>query len=164
MKLKFLLLLIPVLWSCKQDLADKKPEKAVQEFINGLKKGGYKDFRLPEFDSRHIPELLKYGDDYTIITQFPRNSISSAWVPEVYLGTYVLWTIESIRVRTANDRFISPGGFPSLNPYLWKKTTERGPMILSKEAQKIALEAYRTWWTQGGPFSHNPLAETDYEW
>lgn len=163
MKLKFLLLLTIAFCGCKQDLPDKEPGKAVAEFVRQLKKGSYKEYSLPEFEARHIPELLKYSNDTSIISQFPRNGLSSAWIPEVYLGTYILWNIESIRARAINSKFLTPGGFPSLNPYL-RERTPGGTIINLKEAQKVAYDAYHLWWKQGGAFDNDPLAGTDYEW
>lgn len=164
MKLKLLLLLVLGLCACKQNLLDKESGKAVEEFVKQLKKGSYKEYGLPEFESKHIPELLKYSNDTSIITQFPRNGISSAWFPEVYLGTYILWNIESVRARAINSKFLTPGGFPSLNPHLGKRTPDETWTTLSKEAQKIASDAYHLWWKQGGAFDSDPLATTDYEW
>ncbi len=168
MKLKYLILLILGLSGCKQELKDKEPEKAVKQFVQQLKRATYKEYGLPEFEPRHIPELLKYSNDTTVITQFPRNGISSAWIPEVYLGTYVLWNIESVRARAASSQFLVPGGFPSLNPFLRSKTREDVHLILSKEAQKAASDAYAVWWNRYLPFDQlkniDPLASTDYEW
>ncbi len=163
MKLKLILLLALGLCACKQDLIDKESGKAVEEFVRQLKKGSYKEYGLPEFESKHIPELLKYSNDTSIITQFPRNGLSSAWIPEVYLGTYILWNIESVRARAINSKFLTPGGFPSLNPYLGE-SPPGGTIINLTEAQKVASDAYHSWWKQGGTFDSDPLADTGYEW
>lgn len=163
MKLKLVLLLVLGLSACKQDLIDKEPGKAVEEFVRQLKNGSYKEYSLPEFESRHIPELLKYSNDISIITQFPRNGVSSAWIPEVYLGTYILWNIEAVRARAINSKFLTPGGFPSLNPYLAERTPG-GTIINLKEAQKVASDAYHSWWKKGGISEGDPLEGTDYEW
>jgi len=164
MKLKFLLLLIPVLLSCKKDQVDKGTVKSVKEFAEMLKQGSYKGFLLPEFDAEDIPELLKYSNDTSIITQFPRNSISSAWVSEVYLGTYMLWNIESIRARSIKSELLSPGGFPSRNPYLRDKTAQPSPLKPSVEAQSVASAAYYSWWHKNPSMDSDPLAGTHYEW
>lgn len=168
MKLKFLILLILGLSGCKQELKDKDPGKAVKQFVQQLKQGTYKEYGLPEFEPRHIPDLLQYSNDTTVITEFPRNGISSAWIPEVYLGTYILWTVESVRARAIHSRFLVPGGFPSLNPFLRNKIQEDAHLILSKEAQKAASDAYTLWWNRNLPFDQlkniDPLAATDYEW
>src|ERR1035437_7870313 len=79
----------------------------VDRYIELLKASQYDSINLPAFTYLNIPALLVYRNETQLITNFPRNGISSMLVPDCKLGMYVLWTIESIRaVAIQSDRLI----------------------------------------------------------
>lgn len=162
MKSKFLILFILGLWGCKQEPVEKDP--VVKEFVDQLKQGTYTGFVLPKFEVRHIPELLQYRNDLTLITSFPGNPVSSAYIREVYLGTYILWNIEAIRARAVGSETLMLESFPSRNPYLRDKTAPPSPLKSSVEAQSVASAAYYSWWHKNQSMDNDPLADTHYEW
>jgi hypothetical protein len=138
---------------------------SVRAYINLLKTGSYDYMDLPPFDSRDIPELLWYASDDFILKSYPPNPISSFYSEDCILGVYVLWTIESIRKSSIEEKapFMR---FPSLNPILALKVPGDTPVDPVK-AHKEAVKAYADWWNSGD-FEQikntNPLESTDYFW
>lgn len=165
---KFILLVILIGFvGCeKSDAADISVEKYVQQ----LKDGKYNAEELPKFTYKDIPKLLKYRNETQMIKKFPRNPMSSLYFAECKFGTYILWTIESIRVASI-DKKSPTHRFPSLNPKLslkeWNEHSfESGDDI----ALEIAAKAYYDWWenNKNKDFNSfkdiNPLETTKYRW
>lgn len=106
--------------------SDKKP--SVETYLSQLKSNTYNSSELPAFEPGDIPCLLRYCSDTQRIHVFPHNPISSLIGPDCRLGMIVLWTIESIRV-TAIDSGIHIGRFPSQNPILAKRNSEKLELV-----------------------------------
>ncbi len=155
--------------SCSKSEKDLSPANEVKTYIQQLKNGEYIASSLPAFQAAHIPELLKYSDDFQIITNFPHNPISSFYAPECTLGIYALWTIESIRVVSlGSDNVVA--GFPSLNPLIYDQNTGIILQKVDTSSQQIVADSYKQWWIKnlGRSFntfnSTNPLQFTPYQW
>jgi hypothetical protein len=141
----------------------------VEKYIELLKKGEYKFLKLPPFTDEDIPVLLQYRNENQVITNFPRNMISSLMMPECKLGMYVLWTIESIRTDLIKTEHVL-GSFPSQNPVLGLRNSEGIELVNTDESHAVAAKAYFDWWNENkhknfDEFKNiDPLAETDYRW
>ncbi|MRS01885.1 DUF4943 domain-containing protein [bacterium] len=159
----FLVIVLIAFPGCERD--SDSPE--VETFINQLISGQYESYELPDFSTEDIPSLLKYRNETTLITDFPRNPISSFWQPECKLGMMVLWTIESIRAEE-NGTANLIGRFPSQNPILALRDAPELHMVFSDQCQIEAARAYNDWWNSFHPFKDkikiDPLAKTDYRW
>lgn len=145
---------------------EKQNSQEVEDYVALLKSGQYDSFNLPEFKSSDIPTLLKFVNDTTSITKFPRNGISSYMQLECNLGMIVLWTIESIRAfEIESDRLI--GRFPSQNPILALRDTP-SEWVFDTASQLVAAKAYNDWWHSNHIFKDkmkiDPLKDTPYKW
>lgn len=164
----FISLLFSLL-DCYKDEVDDIKNINVEEFIELLKKGEYKFLKLPPFTAEDIPVLLQYRNENQVITNFPRNMISSLMMPECKLGMYVLWTIEAIRTDLIKTEHVL-GSFPSQNPVLGLRYSEELQLVTSEKSHAIAAKAYFDWWNENKhkdfeEFKNiDPLAETDYRW
>ena len=113
--------------------------------------------------------MLEYRHETQIITDFPRNPISSYYGPDCTLGMYVLWTIESIRARSINSEY-QVRGFPSQNPILEQKDADDLQLVSAELYHEPVAEAYYDWWEKNqqkhfDDFNHiDPLAELDVKW
>ncbi len=112
----------------------------VKRYVELLKEGKYNSMDLPSFTYNDIPALLKYSNEFQIITDFPVNGISSMIMPECSLGMYVLWTIESIRAMAIDSEYLI-GRFPSQNPIVQKREDESN-VERGSEIQLIVSKAY----------------------
>ncbi len=140
----------------------------VESFVSQLKNENYSSIFLPDFDARHIPFLLEYIDQDQKIYTFPVNPLSSFKQDECQLGIFVMWVIESIRLRAIEMRPAKIEWYPSNNPMIqryirpdfWKANT-RGIHI-------TASKAYKQWWeaakTPEEKFAENPLQGTKLSW
>ncbi len=167
-----------------------KSNKLCSDSTYGCTSSGW--ISLPAFTFEDIDELLNYRNDTAIIANFPRNTLSSR-IPfrwEKYeVRMIILWTIESIRVVTVNNRVVEVGRFPSLNPNMVYRvlpkdfnlhydTTRQNPIKFynrwwredkDKEWQTVS-DAYYTWWIQNKDkdlsetMSIYPLQNTNYGW
>jgi hypothetical protein len=146
---------------------EKASNYNVDEYISQLKSGQYTSFELPALKPSDIPALLNYRNDTRIITNFPRNGISSMAVPECKLGIYILWTIESIRAVQINSEKLV-GRFPSLNPILVLNNASQMELVYDNESHMEAAKAYYEWWYSAYLLSDkmriNPLKSTGYKW
>ena len=166
MKTKSILLVLSLLLisiSCEKQNTNNSE---VESYISLLKSGQYDSYNLPEFQPSEIPTLLKYINDTTSITKFPRNGISSYMQLKCKLGMVVLWTIESIRaVEIHSDRLV--GRFPSQNPILALRETP-SKWLFDDESHKTAAKAYYDWWHSVHIFKDkmniDPLKDTPYAW
>jgi hypothetical protein len=138
----------------------------VEDYIDQLINGQVESYELPAFTSSDIPYLLRYRNETTLITDFPRNPISSFWQNECKLGMYVLWTIESIRAVETNSDYLI-GRFPSQNPVLALRDAPELHMVFTDESHSVAAKAYLKWWnsfTIGDKMKIDPLKDTRYRW
>lgn len=166
MKTKSILLVLSLLLisiSCEKQNTNNTE---VESYISLLKSGQYDSYNLPEFQPSEIPTLLKYINDTTSITKFPRNGISSYMQLKCKLGMVVLWTIESIRaVEIHSDRLV--GRFPSQNPILAFRDT-LSKWSFDDKSHLIAAKAYDDWWHSIHIFKDkmniDPLKDTPYTW
>ena len=170
LKLFFVLIPMVAFISC-----EKKDDRiSVEKYVRLLKTNKYKNAKLPAFTLEDISELLRYRNEKDVITNFPRNGLSSAFHVEVELGIYILWTIESIRMSsiTGYTRI-----FPSLEPFLIPRNPEDfelgyDPVAHQQEAHQTASNAYYNWWTSSYVSSLSfdlyiqidPLKDTKYKW
>ena len=146
---------------------EKNTNLGVKEYIDQLASNQYTSHELPDFQPSDIPALLNYSNDTRVITNFPRNGISSLWAPECKLGMFVLWTIESIRAVEINSEFLV-GRFPSQNPILALRNASELELVFDDKSQTEAAKAYYEWWYSAYLLSDkmrmDPLKDTDYKW
>ena len=158
-----------ILISCDKNDVDGIDNVDVENYIALLKAGQNDSMELPEFTYNDIPALLMYRNEDQIITDFPRNGISSLYGPDCKLGMYVLWTIESIRAVAINSKYLI-GRFPSLNPILAFRDSQTLDLVDDDVSHHIAAKAYFDWWysNSGKDFDAfkmvDPLINTDYRW
>jgi hypothetical protein len=163
------LCLLLSLISCQDDDIQAN-QSEVDNYMARLQSGDYEAMELPPFTPEAIPALLRYSDGRKLITQFPRNPISSAYHPDCRLGLFALWTIESIRQTYIQADNKMPGRFPSLNPELAKRETYVYNPAEREVAQQAATVAYQAWWSRSQSISIDelmqidPLADTEYLW
>lgn len=169
--LKFLSILIFLfsLISCEKKDNDEIKDLDVETYIELLKSNQYDSLYLPTFTYRDIPALLQYRNENQIITNFPRNPISSFYEPECKLGMYVLWTIESIRAVSIESEYLIMR-FPSQNPILALRNAVELNLVSDNLSHTIAAQAYYVWWENNKDRkfddfkSLDPLENTDYKW
>jgi hypothetical protein len=165
----YLLIIIISLISCDKNDNEKINNIDVETYIELLKLNQYGSINLPVFTYRDIPALLQYRDENQIITNFPHNPISSLWGPECKLGIYVLWTIESIRAVSIDSEYLFMR-FPSQNPILALRDSEKLELVSDDLSHTIASDAYFDWWenNKNNDFNYykniDPLEDTDYRW
>lgn len=161
-----ILLFLVVFAGCKDE--SESPNMSVERYIELLKAGKYEHWQLPDFSSGDISKLLTYRNDTQMISNFPVNPISSSWNPEISLGMYVLWTIESIRARSVEAGELI-GSFPSQNPVV-KNREDFSYVEQNQQIQIEVADAYFEWWesNKGKDFSQfhqiDPLGSTEYRW
>lgn len=140
---------------------------AVDAYINQLRSNTYGSYELPAFTPSDIPALLSYRNETTVITNFPRNGISSFHQTDCKLGIYVLWTIESIRAVEIKSKSLI-GRFPSQNPVLALNISTELKLVFDDNSLKEAAKAYYHWWNAlyifTGRMERDPLDETEYKW
>jgi hypothetical protein len=142
---------------------------SVETYIAQLKANKVSSDNLPSLTHQDIPILLENRNDTQIITNFPRNLISSYYQPECTVGMYILWTIESIRAVSINSQFLIQR-FPSQNPILTLRNSTELKLISDSASHLIAAQAYYDWWTKNkskdfDTFKNiDPLNSTDYKW
>ena len=136
----------------------------VDTFINILKEDRNERLEAPNLIVEDISELLKYRNDQKIISNFPRNPLSSFAMEEVTIGIYALWNIESIRIGEINslDHYL----FASLNPRIIRVST--GELVNQSEILSEVATAYVIWWSSSLSLEEkiqtNPLERLDLSW
>lgn len=136
----------------------------IQQFIETLKEDKSQTLQMDDFRSEEISELLMYRTDKTNIINFPRNPLSSFYLEEVQMGMYVLWIVESIRMKEIED----PGYylFASLNPRI--VNTSSGEIVDQNAILSEVAEAYSEWWNSNLPVEEklkiDPLEDTNLDW
>lgn len=162
-------LLIWISLGCSKENSDLTREQEVDNYIIQLRKGEFANAALPDFNSKHIPYLLKYINDLQIITNFPRNPVSSYYEKDCTIGLFALWTIESIRYSSLNSEILVIR-FPTLNSVLVNRSTGEYMKPGHVASQQIAAEAYIKWWEQNklNDFTAfhaiDPLYTTPFMW
>lgn len=168
-KLTFSCLTIIALLTSSCDKNSTGNSESVENYIEQLKANKYDSDNLPSFTYQDILFLLEYRNDTQVITNFPRNLISSYYQSECTVGMYVLWTIESIRAVSINSQFLIQG-FPSQNPLLALRNSNEFKPVSDNSSHSIAAKAYYDWWTKNklqdfDTFKNvDPLKDTDYKW
>lgn len=154
---------------CKKEEIKATDSIQVERYIQLLKTNQYDSINLPVFTYRDIPALLNYRSETQTISNFPKNSISSYYMPNCSLGMYVLWTIESIRAEAINSKNLIMR-FPSQNPILAIRGSQELKMVRDTPSQAIAAQAYFDWWNDNtrkdfDQFKNiDPLQKTNYKW
>lgn len=140
----------------------------VERYVELLKQGKYDADQLPEFSSRDIPALLAYRNESQIIKDFPVNTLSSSLTSECTLGMYTLWTIESVRARSINSKYLFHT-FPSQNPVVENKADFEW-IEQSDAIRAIVAQSYFDWWenNKNKDFDEfkeiDPLTNTAFRW
>jgi hypothetical protein len=135
----------------------------VEMYIEMLKSNQYEKNELPKFAYKDIGNLLKYRNDQSLITHFPRNPISSMYQSECELGIYILWTVESIRATSIDSKYVL-WRFPSQNPVLKLRNAVSLEIVNDRQAHQIASDAYYSWWKKNKNMKTDPLKNTEYAW
>ncbi|WP_425638247.1 DUF4943 family protein [Algoriphagus yeomjeoni] len=141
---------------------------SVERYVELLKQGKYDADQLPEFSSRDIPSLLAYRNESLLINNFPVNTLSSSLTLECTLGMFVLWTIESIRARAINSKYLFHT-FPSQNPVVDYKV-DFGWIEQSDAVRASVAQSYFDWWESNKDKDFDefkdidPLGETEFRW
>ena len=172
--LKLLFVIIPVVafFSCdKKEVSQEESQSKVEQYVKLLKSNKYESLGFPAFTYDDIDELIKYRNEGDMITNYPRNPISSFYQMKCKLGMIILWTIESIRTGSIkSESWI--GCFPSQNPILKSRNSETLIFVDNDEANQTASDAYYKWWRlrglTGASFNTwlktDPLENTKYAW
>jgi hypothetical protein len=159
----FILIILFVFLGCEKQMDNPDVETYISQLISGQ----YESNELPVFNETDIPALLKYRNETTIITKFPRNGISSLWQQECKLGMFVLWTIESIRAIEIDSEYLI-GRFPSQNPILALRDAPGLELVYDDQSHVDAAKAYINWWSSSYLFKDkmkiDPLENTKYRW
>ncbi len=139
----------------------------VDTYVELLEKGSYEASDLPAFTTEDISALLEYRNDTSLITNFPHNPISSFWLDECRLGTFILWTIESVRAVEIQSEFLI-GRFPSQNSILFYRDSTLSSIPFDLNVLNVAAQAYFDWWYSDLPLADkmniDPLEDTDFRW
>ncbi|NMA73413.1 MAG: DUF4943 family protein [Bacteroidales bacterium] len=149
----------------------KYDDPDVDLFVKQLKAGTYQTkspagyVEVPLFNENHIPELLDYVDDLTIIPSFPLPPISSYFGEKIRLGECMLWIIESIRLG-------HPASLGCKMVYANADNYE-GIFFLSDEEVLEVAQLYKNWWEGRSfpktrwsvdPCFDDPLCRSGYRW
>lgn len=159
------------LLSCNKEETDEIYNAEVENYIELLKANQYESLDLPDFSFKHLPALLIYINDTSVVNKFPHGLSSYHPQNPIYrLGVLVLWTIESIREVSSDSetfmfRFPSQHPFVQLNeePFTWIQDHDN-------EAYETIRQVYFEWWDNNKhkKFSEfhntNPLEHTNYRW
>lgn len=172
---KFLLVLLLIIVGAVQmgcnngELIYDDPD--VKLFVKQLKAGTYQTkspqgyVEVPLFTEEHIPELLNYVEDLTIIPSFPMPPISSYFGEKIRLGESLLWIIESIRLG-------HPASLGCKMVYANADNYE-GIYFLSDEEVLEVAQLYKNWWEfrsfpktrwSVDPCYDDPLCRSGYRW
>lgn len=136
----------------------------VDAFVVSLKESESETLLAPDFDVDDIPGLLKYRNDETKVSIFPRNPISSFFMKEVSVGMYVLWMVETTRLKAIDDPDFYL--FASLNPRIAQKGS--GDLIDQDAILPQVASRYFEWWHTNVSLNKRlrtaPLKRTDLIW
>lgn len=169
MKKLILVLIVPILFSCKDEYFTTDNPK-VDTFVASLIKGSYEfDYLdpLPDFTAEDIPALLHHASDFREIESFPVNPISSYAPPSFRLGECLLWVVEAIRVTDLAKNHLD---YPSHHPILLRSNNPNIVDILTIAELDEAYIHYKNWWEDNSDIDFNtlqainPLAGTSYQW
>ncbi len=155
---------------CSEEVLDYH-DPDVRLFVKQLKAGTYNTqspegfVEVPCFTAEHIPELLQYVDDLTLISSFPLPPITSYYEGKTRLGECIMWIIESLRI----------GMYASLGTRMVYANAEsyEGIYFLSDQDVLQAAERYRLWWEHMNyphtewtlsPCLNDPLCGSGYRW
>ncbi len=155
------------LWA-QQNSTGVSEARQVETFVSQLKNESYTSIFLPDFKPAHIPFLLEYADNDERIYNFPVNPLSSFKQPDCQLGIYVLWVIESIRLRQFEMRPGKIEWYPSQNPMIQRYIRPEFWKANTRGIQITAVQSYRSWWDSPVPnkekFPVNPLEGSGLSW
>lgn len=159
----FLIVVFAAIYGCEK----KTDNEEVKIYIDKLISGEYVAFDMPVFTPGDIPALLEYRDASAIITNFPRNPVSSYFQHECRLGVYVLWTVESVR-KVENGSYDLILRFPSQNSVIALRETHELEPVTDEQSHRELSRAYYEWWYSSSSITEkintDPLAGTKYVW
>jgi len=162
------MLILNFLIACNKEDGKFDPiNPEVKKFVELVKNDKYDLAYLPNFVPNDIPTLLKYADDFSVISKFPVNPVSSIYPERLTVGECLLWTIESIRLKY--DVEDNMHKFPSLVPQLGKRETINKPFLDENQFTEV-YNLYKDWWYNnlGKDFELtreiNPLEDSMYFW
>ena len=121
---------------------------------------------LPEFTFKDIDKLLKYRNDTTIITNIPRNTMSSQlflW-HKYEVRMIILWTIESIRAVAVDSSVVKNGRFPSLNPWVTYRVPPKDFNLDYESVRQNPREYYEKWWRENKDKDWQTVSDAYYTW
>ncbi len=99
-----------------------------------------------------------------IISNFPRNQLSSFYLDEVSIGMYILWIVEGIRLEAIEDPDFYL--FASLNPRV--ASTNSMEIINQVDILPIISNAYFNWWNENIPTEEklqiSPITNINVQW
>lgn len=173
MKIRISILILfigAIFMSCNNEVL-KYDDPDVKLFVKQLKTGTYQTkspagyVEVPLFTEKHIPELLEFVDDLTIIPTFPLPPVSSYFGEQIRLGECMLWIIESIRL-----------GYPAsmgCKMVYANADNYEGIFFLSDEEVWEVCQLYKNWWESRSfpktrwsvdPCYDDPLCRSGYRW
>ena len=167
----WLFILVSVLLTitgCKKITSNEPGNLSIDRYIELLRANQYDSVMIPAFTYKDIPALLSYRNETQLISNFPRNPISSYYSGKCKLGIYVLWTIESIRAVSIKSKSLILR-FPSQNSVLALRNADFG-LVEDAASHETAAIAYYLWWENNrrrdfSDFANmDPLAKTAYKW
>lgn len=163
--------------SCEKDDFDiDNPD--VEQFVQQIKNGTYNNYALgengeklwaimPAFEKKHIPLLIQFAEDTSIVSpcgHFPVNPASS--IPayrvsenkaSIMIGEYLLWCLQGI---------IEEKDFASLTPILLDLNSRVEKRLSGGEILEVRTH-YQDWWEkyrQAHYTEELPLDRTTYIW
>ncbi len=153
---------------CNDNSLQESGNLNVENYIRLLRAEQYDSMSVPAFTYQDIPALLSYRNEKQLISNFPRNPISSYCTSQCRLGIYVLWTIESIRLVSIGSKYLVMR-FPLQNAILALKNSDFG-LVTDDASHESAANAYYLWWESNRRRNFvdfakvDPLATTNYKW
>jgi hypothetical protein len=157
------LILIFTFISC----SEVEQKSAVEIYIQQVKESKYIADALPKFSSNDIPVILNSANDFTIISKFPINPLSSYGPTKFTVGECLLWTVENIRLHYGN--YSGSNYFPSFVPELHIKNDVNSNSLNNSQLIEV-YNLYFNWWydNKGKDFSSfrekSPLSNSSYSW
>lgn len=150
--------------SCSKDELIKTE---VEIFVKQVKNNEYVVGSLPKFSPQAIPILLNAANDFSIITEFPINPISSYAPTRFTVGECLLWTIEHVRLYYGV--YNEGVGFPSLVPEL-SDISDINSINLNETQLGDVYKLYNSWWHENKEKAFedyrniDPLGNSKYRW
>jgi len=89
LNLFIMMIFFTTLLSCRKNDFQSTTNLSVNRYIELLKANQYDSVSIPSFTYQDIPALLTYRNETQLISNFPRNPISSFYGRDCKLGIYI---------------------------------------------------------------------------